>query len=357
MPIDQQVREYISKQGHITVDRLMKEALTASPNSYYKHKNLLGAKGDFITSPEISQVFGEAIGLWCIEFWEKLGKPQKISLVELGPGRGLLMRNLLKVAQIVPEFYEAVQVELVDINPNFIEWQKKNLENFDINIRWLSDIADISKDPSLFIANEFFDALPIKQFIKVKETWFETILVSDPNDGKIKFDKIALNKTLNEQFLNDYPTAYDGAVVEESLESLQVIRTISNHIKVQTGAALIIDYGYYINNLKRTRHQYNSTLQAIKNHQFCPVLDTLGEADLSAHVDFFSLEKTAKEYNIKTSNFLSQRGFLINYGILQRAEMLKKSLEVEAAKIIDRQVERLISPQFMGELFKVLCLS
>lgn len=356
MPIDQQIRDYISKNGYITVDRLMKEALTSSPNSYYKHKNLLGAQGDFITSPEISQVFGEAIALWCIETWESLGKPKKINLVELGPGRGLLMRDLLKVAKIAPEFFSAIQIELIDINPNFIEWQKKNLLNFDANIKWLKQISEVAKLPTLFIANEFFDALPIKQFIKVKNTWYEVILIVNPNDGKIKFEKIALNKILNEQFLIDYVTAYDGAVIEESIESLEIIKTISKHIKTLKGAALIIDYGYNISSLKRTRHQYNSTLQAIKNHQFYPVLDSLGEADLSAHVDFYSLAKVARAHKISNLSLISQAEFLINYGILQRGEMLKKSLSVNEAKIIDRQIERLISPQLMGELFKVLQL-
>jgi len=356
MPIDQQVRDYINKNGYVTVDILMKEALTSSPNSYYKHKNLLGAKGDFITSPEISQTFGEAIALWCIEAWEKLGKPKEINLVELGPGRGLLMRDLLKVAQIVPEFFSTIQVELVDVNPNFIELQKNNLSGFDINIKWLEQVSEVTKLPTLFIANEFFDALPIKQFIKVKDSWYEVILVANPNDGKIKFEKIALNKILNEQFLIDYVTAYDGAVIEESVESLEVIKTISQHIKAFKGAALIVDYGYNISKLKRTRHQYNSTLQAIKNHQFYPVLDSLGEADLSAHVDFYNLAKAARVHEISNVSLTSQREFLINYGILQRGEMLKKSLGVNEAKIIDRQIERLISPQLMGELFKVLQL-
>ena len=356
MPIDQQVRDYINKNGYLTLDRLMKEALTGSPNSYYKQKNLLGAGGDFVTSPEISQLFGEAIGLWCIDTWKKLGKPKKISLVEFGPGRGLLMRDLLRTVQIIPELYKAIHVELIDVNPHFIEWQKNNLANFNVNIKWLDKVDDISDCPALFIANEFFDALPIKQYIKAKQTWYETILVLGPHDGKIKFDKIALNKVLNEQLLQDYTTAQDGAVVEESLESLQIIKTVSKHIKTFLGAALIIDYGYNISNLTRTRHQFNSTLQAIKNHKFHPVLSSLGEADLSAHVDFYSLIKAARQYEIETTKLISQREFLLNYGILQRAETLKNSLDTNQKKIIDRQVERLTSTQLMGELFKVLYL-
>lgn len=356
MPIDQQVRDYINKNGYLTVDRLMKEALTSSPNSYYKQKSLLGAEGDFITSPEISQLFGEEIGLWCIEAWEKLGKPKKILLVEFGPGRGLLMRDLLRTVQIIPELYKAIHVELIDVNPNFIEWQKKNLANFNINIKWLQKVDDVSDCAALFIANEFFDALPVKQYVKVKETWYETILVLDPHDGKIKFDKIALNQVLNDQLLQDYTTAHDGAVIEESPESLQIIKTISKHIKTFSGAALIIDYGYNISSLARTRYQFNSTVQAIKNHKFHPVLDSLGEADLSAHVDFNSLAKAAREYEIKITGLVTQKEFLLSYGILQRAEMLKSSLDASQKKIIDRQVERLTSAQLMGELFKVLYL-
>ncbi len=256
MPIDSSIRDLISKYGHISVDLLMKEALSSNSSSYYQQQSLIGAGGDFTTSPEISQLFGEIIGLWVIEKWRQLGTPKKINLVEMGPGRGLLMRDLLRVAKLMPEFYNSLQIQLVEINPNFIEWQQSNLSQFNLKIDWLTKIEDIAELPSIMIANEFFDALPIKQYIKVKELWYESIFIADPSDGKIRFDKIGLTKELQAQLLQDHPNAFDGAIVEESLSSLETIRFMLKHIKKFRGNALIIDYGYDVDPKIRARHQY-----------------------------------------------------------------------------------------------------
>lgn len=356
MPIDSRIRDIINQYGYLTVDKMMKEVLSTNSTSYYRTQSFIGKDGDFTTSPEISQLFGEIIGLWCIDQWQKLGSPKQFILCELGPGSGVLMRDLLKVAKLSPEFYRALHLKLFDINDNLIELQKSNLSNFDLPIEWLSSIYDLDKLPSIIIANEFFDTLPIKQYIKVKELWHECIFVTTPNDSKIKFDKIGINKDLQLQLLQDHPNAYDGAVLEESLESLEFIRFISDHIKNFVGSCLIIDYGYDIDPIKRIRSEYNPTLQAIKNHKYHPLLETLGEADISAHVDFYSLKKTAHEQNIKVYNTISQRDFLINNGLLIRAAELKKILPQDKRDIIDRQIDRLISKSQMGELFKALVL-
>lgn len=354
MPIDSNIRYHIKEHGHIKIDDMMREALSTSNESYYKSTKTLGEAGDFITSPEISQLFGEIIALWTIEKWRTLGSPERFALIELGPGRGKLMQDFLRVAKLDTKFYAAIEIFLHEINPFFIDLQKANLIEYNKTISWIKNFEGIPQIPAIFIANEFFDVLPIKQYLKVKTKWFESTLVTDPVDGRIKFSKIELHKALQKQLLSEHKNAKDGAIIEESIESLNIIRKLSKHIQKHTGAALIIDYGYNIYSNERKRNQYNSTLQAIKNHQYSSIIDTLGEADLTAHVDFNALSKAAKEKNIKNIAFGTQKEFLLKYGIKLRLESLKNSLSQEDFSIIEKQVFRLTSPRQMGELFKVL---
>lgn len=354
MSIDHKIREIIEQSGYITCDRLMQEVLHVSPTSYYRQTKSLAEEGDFTTAPEVSQLFGEIIGLWCIKEWQRIGSPKNLSIVELGPGIGLLIRDLLRTTKLVPEFYNALSIHLIDINENFIVQQKSNLQNFDLPINWYASIEDIPKKPALIIANEFFDAMPIKQYIKVKESWYERIFVVQPVDGKIKYDKIAVSKQLQEYLQKTHLDAKDGAVLEESYKSIEIMKFISEHIKELGGSGLIIDYGYNINPNIRTRYQYNSTLQAIKNHKYCPIIENLGEADLSAHVDFYVLKTVAQNSKINVIDTISQHDFLIENGILLRKQTLQNKLNSEQAELIERQVNRLISLKEMGGLFKVL---
>jgi SAM-dependent MidA family methyltransferase len=354
MPIDSKIRHIIKENGHIKIDDMMREVLSINPNSYYRSTKAIGEKGDFITSPEISQLFGEMIALWAIEKWQSLGSPNKFALVELGSGQGKLMQDFLRVAKLAPKFFTAIEIFLYEINPFFINLQKENLSEYNKSIIWMKDLEEIPKIPTIIIANEFFDALPVKQYLKVKDNWHESILVTDPVDGKIKFHKTAISKMLQKQLIIDHKHAHDGAVIEESLESLTIIRLLSKHLRKHSGAALIIDYGYNIDTSNRTRKQYNSTLQAIKNHQYNSVLDTLGEADLTTHVDFNALSKAANQQNIKNIALSSQKDFLIKYGIDLRLNTLKQTLFENDFTNVKKQVSRLTSEQQMGELFKVL---
>lgn len=354
MPIDSNIRYHIKEHGHIKIDDMMREALSANNNSYYKSTKTLGEEGDFITSPEISQLFGEIIALWAIEKWQILGSPEKFALIELGPGRGKLMQDFLRVAKLDTKFYAAIEIFLLEINPFFVNLQKASLIEYNKSVSWIKNIEEIPQIPSIFIANEFFDALPIKQYLKVKTKWYESTLVTDPVDGRIKFSKIELHKALQNQLLLEHQNAKDGAIIEESIESLNIIRKLSKHIQKNNGTALIIDYGYNIYSSERRRDQYNSTLQAIKNHQYSSIIDTLGEADLTAHVDFNALSKAAIEQNIKNISYGTQKEFLLKYGIKLRLESLKNTLSHEDFAVIEKQVFRLTSTRQMGELFKVL---
>lgn len=265
------------------------------------------------------------------------------------------MRDLLRTARLNPAFFSAIQeIEFVEINPFFREWQKRNIEDFGIDVKWYDSVSQISKGWTIVIANEFFDALPIRQYLKVKELWYETILIIDPADGKVKFDKISVQKILQEQFLNDYKEAYDGAVLEESPESLDIMQFIGAHLQEYGGAGLVIDYGYDILPVKRWRGAFNSTLQAVKNHRYHTLLENLGGADLSAHVDFYALTRALKGRKIHVDPIISQRNFLLQYGIELRKSLLMKVLSPEDQGVIQRQIDRLISPNQMGYLFKVM---
>jgi NADH dehydrogenase [ubiquinone] 1 alpha subcomplex assembly factor 7 len=359
MPIDAKIRKIIETNGYIKIDDMMEQVLSINPDSYYVVTEHIGIDGDFITSPEISQLFGETIALWVIEQWQKLGKPNEFCLLELGPGQGTLMDDLLRTSsKITSGFLKGAKVHLLEINHKFIQKQKIKLEKHRREITWVEKVLDLPELPLIVISNEFFDALPIKQFIKTQDNkWHESTLVIDPIDGKIKYSKIEIKQALQTQLSLEHLNANDGAVIEESIESLEIIRALSDHIIKYSGAALIIDYGYDIQTPERTRNQYNSTLQAVKNHQYWPIIDTLGEADLTAHVDFNALKIASKERGIKEFRNFSQRNFLLSYGIEFRLQELKKTIVQQEYDVLNRQVLRLTSPAMMGELFKVLEIS
>ncbi len=354
MAIDYKIRSIIKDLGHIKIDDMMREVLSINPNSYYRSKTSIGADGDFITSPEISQLFGETIGFWMISKWQELGCPKKFALIELGPGQGILMRDLMRTAKLLPEFTKAVEIFLYEINQNYIKKQKENLSFIKQKINWIDNINQLPPIPCIIISNEFFDALPIKQYIKSRNRWYESVITCDPTDGMLKFNKVELNKSLFNQLNIDHKNAQDGALMEESAEGLEIIRKIAIHLVKFKGACLTIDYGYNIELFKRTRHQYNSSLQAIKNHQYHPIIDSLGEADLSAHVDFNALKNAVIQKNIKNISISSQHNFLVNNGIIIRQQSLKKQASSDYSAILDNQLYRLIAKEQMGEIFKVM---
>ena len=189
MAIDTKIRQIIKDLGLIKIDNMMRDVSSIIPSSYYRSKTSIGADGDFITAPEISQLFGETIGFWAINKWQQLGCPKKFALVEFGPGLGILMRDLMRVAKLVPEFTKAVKIFLYEINKNFIKQQKTNLSFTSSRVTWINNINELPPIPCIIISNEFFDALPIKQYIKIRKTWYESVIICDPIDNRLKFDK------------------------------------------------------------------------------------------------------------------------------------------------------------------------
>lgn len=345
----------IRKRGYISISEFMEIALTLFPSSYYRFKNPFSDQGDFITSPEVSQMFGEMVGIWVYNQWQLLGKPSPVNLVELGPGQGLLMRDLIKVILKTEMKAALAAVYFYDVNEILIEKQKQNLSFFD-NTKWTSDLNKLPNIPCIFIANEFFDALPINQYVKEKETWRQVILKDNPEGTNIIFEKITVNDNLNEFFNSNYKNAKDGAVIEESTHAAEYIKFLSRHSLDYQSASLIIDYGYDIEPAIRKETQFYSTLQAIKEHKYSPLLEEIGRADISAHVDFQFLKQQIEYHKAKVEGAITQRDFLLMLGIEIRCQKLIE-FNPSMRKILTAQLERLVSKKGMGELFKLICIT
>jgi SAM-dependent MidA family methyltransferase len=301
----------------------------------------LGRGGDFITAPEISQLFGEMIGIWAMEHWIRLGQPSTIHLVECGAGRGTLMADLLRLAQVQPEFLKAVSIHLVEISPTLQAKQAETLKNY--SLTWHDSLANIPQDaPILVIGNEFLDALPIRQFMLRDGQWFER-MVGGNDKKRLEFllspspYANALSLSLKGEGLRER----EGKIFESSFIRENFITDMSQRIKTQTGAGLMIDYGHLVSG-------FGDTFQAIINHQFCSVLENCGQADLTSHVDFSVLKKIAEDSGV-TVTCETQADFLKRMGIVPRAEQLiKKSASIENG------FHRLIDDDKMGRLFKVM---
>jgi len=333
----------IKEKGPISVSEYMEEALTNEEHGYYIKNDPIGAKGDYITAPEVSQIFGELIGAWCLDTWQKMGSPKDCVLVELGPGRGTMMKDIIRSSKNIKEFHNAISVCLVEASPSMRKIQRQTLkeEQEGLDIKWYNDIEKLPKKPMILVANEFFDALPIKQYIMRKGGFRENLVSIDANDKFSFVTSSVLEKEL--------PKKRIGTVLEVSPASHQIMEQITKRIESNGGAGLIIDYGY-----KTTVG--GNTLQSVKGHDFANVLETPGEADITAHVDFKSLRQTvAKNKNISVYPIISQSKFLNNICLRTRLKYLLRNCKNEKqAMELKSAVERLTSHEQMGKLFKVM---
>ncbi|WP_448207668.1 class I SAM-dependent methyltransferase [Azospirillum sp. sgz302134] len=339
--------------GPLSVAAFMGEALGHPRFGYYMRQDPFGATGDFVTAPEISQMFGELVGLWCVDTWARLGGPTPFNLVELGPGRGTLMQDALRAASVVPAFTQAAQVHLVETSPTLRARQRETLKGRAVS--WHDRLDDVPEGPTLIVANEFFDALPIRQIQKTSHGWFERLIDLDPDSPpdapRFRFVLEAFGSSgarLIPESLRDAP---EGSVVEVSPASQAVARLIGERLAAAPGAALAIDYGY------AQGPAVGDTLQALRRHAFAPVLDAPGEADLTAHVDFASIAAAAREGGAESFGPVDQGEWLTRLGIRPRASALKRTATPKQAADIDSALNRLIAQDQMGTLFKVLALA
>jgi NADH dehydrogenase [ubiquinone] 1 alpha subcomplex assembly factor 7 len=344
--LELELRALIEAEGPMPVSRYMALCLGHPRHGYYATRDPLGAAGDFVTAPEISQMFGELIGLWCVEAWRGMREPARIRLVELGPGRGTLMHDVLRAAKLVPEFEKAIEVHLVETSPVLAGLQRQKLAAADVPVAWHEGAADLQAGPLLMIANEFVDALPIDRFIKTAGGWREQRVGIAKEKLVFGIDPTPL-AGFDESLPTRLRRAPEGSVLER--RNLAPLREIAARIAAATGAALIVDYGH-------RRTSFGDTLQAVRAHEYADPLESPGLADLSAHVDFESLAALAKAEGLRVRGPIAQGVFLRRLGIEPRAERLKRKAEAKVRYDIDAALARLVgsSPRHMGELFKVI---
>lgn len=341
-------RRRIKLEGAITVADYMADVLIAPTHGYYMSNEPFGTDGDFITAPEISQMFGELIGFWCADTWYNMGGPTEIHLVEMGPGRGTLMSDVMRAAAMVPGFHQAVKIHLIEVSPKLRKKQKEALSGYDVS--WYDDLTDLPNGPSIFIANEFFDALPIRQFERSPKGWCERLITLDEDETDLVFTLSPPSKAIETIIPKELVGSHEGAVVELSSIAANVSAQISHHIVKHGGAGLFVDYGWAIPTAK-------PSFQAVRNHKKHDVLQEPGTADLSAFVDFPTLKKTAEANGASVHGTISQGDFLRSLGIEQRAEMLRLNADDKQVIDITAAEHRLTDPSQMGNLFKVMALT
>jgi SAM-dependent MidA family methyltransferase len=331
--------EQVSKLGPMTIAEYMTQCLLHPEHGYYTTHNPLGAKGDFITSPEISQMFGELMGLALAQAWLDQGSPSRFCLCELGPGRGTLMQDLLRATKAVPGFQEAAQITLVEASPKLREVQAQILTPYQID--WVESVADLPDDLPLFlVANEFFDCLPIRQFQRAENGWNEQMIGA--NRKSLGFVQ---GTNWPDDAVADVPDDIAiGTILETSSASAAVAEDIARRIGT-LGAAIIIDYGDW--------NAFGDTFQALRDHQKVDVLSDPGETDLTAHVHFSTLANSAKPF-ADVSKMTTQGAFLTSLGIAQRAEALAINLSDQPLALHRSALHRLVDPSEMGTLFKVI---
>jgi NADH dehydrogenase [ubiquinone] 1 alpha subcomplex assembly factor 7 len=337
--LGQLIARRIALTGPISVADFMAEALGHPRLGYYRRGQPLGAAGDFVTAPEISQMFGELLGAWLAERWQAMGSPGVVRLVELGPGRGSLMADALRATRGVPGFHAALDLHFVEISVTLRAAQQAALAGFKPN--WHERFSEVPAGPTLLIANEFFDALPVRQFENTRRGWVER-MVGLAKDGEMLAFALAPGVTPFSSYL---PDAAEGAQAEICEAGRALASAIGARVKQDGGWALIIDYGY--------DQGHGASLQAVRGHRGAGILDQPGEIDLSAHVDFAAL---AAATGARTFGPIGQGDFLGWLGIARRAETLKARATTGQRLAVDTALQRLIAADQMGTLFRVLAV-
>jgi len=344
------INQHIQNHGHMTVDEYMALCLYDPDDGYYKTKSCIGAQGDFITAPEISQLFGEIIAFWLINQWQQEPAILPRHLIELGPGRGTLMADILRTLNKINSDYICnLTVHLVETSPTLIAQQQHLLSSYGHTVVWHATLLELTaklpKQHCYFIANEFFDALPIQQLQWHNQAWHQRVIQQQSIDNSLCWDLIPFQGLI--PYETYYPLPQHGNILEFSLQQLQHVDLICQHIRQGHNAALIIDYGY-------DYFSYGDTFQAMHQHQYVSPLEDSGQCDLTAHINFAALAQHGHKYNLNTQ-LLTQAEFLINYGIDARLRQLLQAnpMQTDALK---SGYDRLVDMKQMGELFKVLIL-
>ena len=336
----------LNNKKNLRLDKFIDLALYQR-NGYYLSKKPIGRKFDFVTSPEISQMFGEIIGVYLVYNWkEKINS--KFNLIELGPGNGTLFKDIERTAKILPNFFENANVNLVEINKELRKIQEKNLNYFkQSKIRWAKTLNFRSKLPSIIYSNEFFDCFPVRQFLNDNNHWFERYVKFNEKENKY----YSINKRVISKKILDYLNKYKRQkIYEVSFSRNKYFEQICKYLKKNRGLCILIDYGY-------NKELKNFTLQAIYNHKKTSIFENIGQQDISSHVNFNELIEIAKQNKLQINEFVTQRDFLVKYGILERKKKLLIKNSNLNKNLLDEEVDRLINVDRMGNLFKCLVVS
>ena len=336
----------IEKDKLLSLDKFIENCLYDKKFGYYMKSNPFGDKGDFITAPNISILFSEMIAIWIISFWENLDSPKKFNLIELGAGNGEMMKILVDTFKKFPKFESACNINILEKSKFLKKIQKKKINTR--KIKWLNNLNELNNSPSIFISNEFFDALPIKQFLKKGHKWFERY-VKFIDAKKIEYSDIPFDIKKFEKKI-EFKISYKQKFIEYSPLANQYLKKIVSNIKSNNGGILIIDYGYVNKTMK-------NTLQAVSKHKYKNVLDNFEKSDITYNLSFNLIRNIIKKYSSISSLLVTQKEFLSKLGILHRAEILTKNQPFSKKADMYFRIKRLIDDREMGNLFKVMFIT
>jgi NADH dehydrogenase [ubiquinone] 1 alpha subcomplex assembly factor 7 len=348
-PLLNEIKRLIKSSGPMPVWRYMELCLMHPQHGYYVSRDPLGREGDFITAPEVSQMFGELLGLWAASVWRAMGQPPLMRLIELGPGRGTMMADALRALRVLPPLYQLLTIHMVEINPVLREKQRATLSGVR-NITWHDSIDDVLDGPAVILANEYFDVLPIHQVVRRETGWHERTVEIDDND-ELVFGHAPDPTPRFEVLLPPLVRAAPAGAVFEWRPDSEVMK-IARRVREQDGAALIIDYGHL-------RSDAGDTFQAIARHSFTDPLQNPGQADVTAHVDFQALARASEDLGARVHGPVTQGDFLKRLGVEARAASLMAKASPESAAEVESALKRLTDSGRggMGSMFKVLGIS
>jgi cyclopropane-fatty-acyl-phospholipid synthase len=335
--------KFFKKSKSLPIDKFFQNVLYDNKIGYYATKQPFGKNGDFITAPNISNLFSEMIGIWFISTWQTCGKPKDFNIVELGPGDGSLIKILLKIFKKFPEFEKSSKIYLYETSNYLKKLQKKNIQNK--KIKWIKNFNTLKKGPTFFFGNEFFDAIPIKQFKRENNILYEKFYTIDNKNKINEIYKIASKK--NKKLIKTFKTLTKLKFIEFPNLGLIELKKVVKKINSNNGGLLMIDYGF----LSSTNQ---NTLQSVMKHKKNNLLKNLGKADVTSHVNFQLLKEFFLKNNLKVKKVVNQKFFLENLGIIQRANIISNNMKFSDQSNLYLRLKRLLDPKLMGSLFKVI---
>jgi SAM-dependent MidA family methyltransferase len=338
----------IAAIGPLSVEAYMEACLLDARAGAYTSRQPIGEQGDFVTAPEISQIFGELLGLWVVAVWQSMGEPRSVIVAELGPGRGTLLADALRAWRVLPNFIDSVSVALVETSSVMAEAQRKALHDAPVPLRWYARLDELPAGPLILLANEFIDALPVRQLVRRGTSWRERLIADDGKGSFVFAEGSVVPEDSVQAALGG--VAPEGAILETRPAATRLLHELANRAARAPLAALIIDYGH-------AETGFGDTLQAVRGHRCADPLASPGDADLSAQVDFADLRGSAEALGLRAYGPIPQGEFLLKLGLGQRRERLLEKATPDQKAAIASGAMRLVDPAQMGVLFKVLALT